>query len=99
MTAVERRIDDLGEHRFLVSVGAGDEFVDVQVYVDPAALGRIGLDITDELQIVSAAMDFLLERQHADDLPSRVDLDEVAGVYEGFVDDIRRRIDNDHRQG
>jgi hypothetical protein len=99
MTAAEPRIEDLGEHRFLASVAAGDELVEIQVYVDPAALERIGLALTDELRIVSAAMDFLLERQHADDLPSRIDLDEVAGVYEGFVDDIRGRIDNVHRQG
>lgn len=98
MTAGGPRIEDLGEHRFLVSVDADDDPVEVQVYVDPAVLERIGLAIADELSIVSAAMDFLLERQHADDLPSRVDLDEVAGVYEGFVEDIRGRIDSDHKE-
>lgn len=99
MTAVEPSIVDLGEHHFLASVAVGDELVEIQVYMDPAALERIGLAVTDELRIVSAAMDFLLERQHADDLPSRIYLDEVAGVYEGFVNDIRGRIDSDHRQG
>jgi hypothetical protein len=99
MTAVEPRIEDLGEHRFLVSVDADDDLVEVQLYVDPIVLERIGLAGADELRIVSAAIDFLLERQHADDLPSRVDLDEVASVYEGFVDDIRGRIGSDHAQG
>jgi hypothetical protein len=96
MTAAEPRIEDLGDHRFLVSVAAGDGLVEVQLDVDPAVLERIGLAVPDERRIVSAAMDFLLERQQADDLPSRVDLDEVAAVYDGFVDDIRGRIDSDH---
>ena len=44
-----------------MSVDADDDPVEVQVYVDPAVLEGIGLAIADELSIVSAAMDFLLD--------------------------------------
>ncbi|HEY2795283.1 MAG TPA: hypothetical protein VGJ28_23185 [Micromonosporaceae bacterium] len=92
MTDTEPRIEDLGDHRFLVSLSDGDDLVEVQIVADPAVLELFGSGPADERRIIVAATAYLLERQHADDLPSRVDLDEVAAVYDDFVDDIRARI-------
>jgi hypothetical protein len=62
------RIESLGERRFLLTRCETDELVEIQVYADPDAVHRIGLDErdgVDEQRIVRAAADFLLERQGA----------------------------------
>ena len=92
MTGSTARTEDLGDHRFLVTVTEGDDLAEIQVYVDPAMVEGVALVPADEERLVQAAIAFLLERQRADDLPTRIDLDEVAAVYDGFLDDIRRRI-------
>jgi hypothetical protein len=89
------RIDSLGEHRFLLTRCEDDGLVEIQVYADPVVFKRIGLDDLDregEHRIIRAAADFLLERQRADELPGKIDLDEVVAAYHGFIDDIRRRV-------
>jgi hypothetical protein len=86
------RIEDVGDHRFLVTMAAEDETVQIEVYVDPAVLDSVGVAPTDEQRLVYAAFVFLLERQRADELPSQLALDEVAAVYDGFLDDVRARI-------
>jgi hypothetical protein len=83
-------IEDLGGHRFLVTVDDGEDVVEIQVYADPGVVEQVAP--ADEGQVVHAATAFLLERQRADDLPGQVALDEVAAVYAGFIDDIRQRI-------
>jgi hypothetical protein len=35
---------------------------------------------------------FLLDRQHADELPDTLDLDDVIAVYDDFLEDMRRRL-------
>ena len=86
------RIESLGEHRFLLTRCEDDELVEIQVYADPVVVQRIGLDGVGEQHIVRAAADFLLERQRADELPGKIDLDEVIAAYDGFIDDIRARV-------
>jgi len=93
--ADDLRMESLGEHRFLLTTCGSDELVEIQVYADPAVVNRIGLDErdgVDERRIVRAAADFLLERQSADELPGKIDLDEVVAAYDGFIDDIRERV-------
>jgi hypothetical protein len=92
MMADDLRIESLGEHRFLLTRCEGDELVEIQVYADPVVVQRIGLDGVGEQRIVRAAADFLLERQSADELPGKIDLDEVVAAYDGFIDDIRERV-------
>jgi hypothetical protein len=94
MMADNLRIESLGEHRFLLTTCESDELVEIQVYAEPAVVNRIGLDErdrVDEQRIVRAAADFLLERQSADELPEKIDLDEVVAAYDGFIDDMRER--------
>jgi hypothetical protein len=89
------RIESLGEHRFLLTRRESDELVEIQVYADPAVVNRIRLDErggVDEKRIVRAAAEFLLERQSADELPGKIDLDEVVAAYDGFIDDMRERV-------
>lgn len=86
------RMESLAEHRFLLTCSEADELVEIQVYAEPSVVERIGLDGVDEQRIVRATADFLLERQRADELPGKIDLDEVVAAYDGFIDDIQRRI-------
>jgi hypothetical protein len=90
--ADELRMESLGEHRFLLTSRDSDELVEVQVYADPAVVKRIGLEGVDEQRVIRAAADFLLERQRADELPGKVDLDDVVAAYDGFIDDMRERV-------
>ena len=46
----------------------------------------------DEQRIIQAAAGFLLERQRADELPGKVDLDDVVAAYDGFIDEMRKRV-------
>ena len=92
MTRSTARFEDLGNHRFLVTVTDGDDTAEIQVYVDPSVVESVALVPADEERLVHATIAFLLERQRADDLPTRIDLDEVAAVYDGFLDDVRKRI-------
>jgi hypothetical protein len=90
--ADELRMESLGEHRFLLTSRDSDELVEIQVYADPAVVKRIGLEGVDEQRVIRAAADFLLERQRADELPGKVDLDDVVAAYDGFIDDMRERV-------
>jgi hypothetical protein len=92
MMADELRMESLGEHRFLLTSRDSDELVEIQVYADPAVVKRIGLEGVDEQRVIRAAADFLLERQRADELPGKVDLDDVVAAYDGFIDDMRERV-------
>lgn len=90
--ADELLVESLGEHRFLLTRRDGDELVEIQVYADPTFVKRIGPDGVDEQRIVRAAADFLLERQRADELPGKIDLDDIVAAYDGFIDDMRDRV-------
>ena len=86
------RIESLGEHRFLLTRSESDELVEIQIYADPVVVQLIGLDGVGEERIVRAATEFLLERQCADELPGKLDLNEVVAAYDGFIDDMRERV-------
>ncbi|HEX3288395.1 MAG TPA: hypothetical protein VHT50_27940 [Mycobacterium sp.] len=90
--ADDLRVENLGEHRFLLSRFEGDELVEIEIYANPTAVERIGLDGVDEERIIQAAAGFLLERQRADELPGKVDLDDVVAAYDGFIDEMRKRV-------
>jgi hypothetical protein len=92
MMADELRMESLGEHRFLLTSRDSDELVEIQLYADPAVVKRIGLEGVDEQRVIRAAADFLLERQRADELPGKVDLDDVVAAYDGFIDEMRERV-------
>jgi hypothetical protein len=90
--ADDLRVENLGEHRFLLSRFESDELVEIEIYANPTVVERIGLDGVDEQRIIRAAAGFLLERQRADELPGKVDLDDVVAAYDSFIDDMRKRV-------
>jgi hypothetical protein len=38
-----------------------------------------------------ATLAFLLDRQHADELPDTLDLEDVVAAYDDYLEDMRRR--------
>lgn len=86
------RIEDLGEHRYLLSAVQDGEAVIVEIYATPSVVTAIRTAVSGEVteaRIVDAAARWLLSRQRIDDLPGELELDEVAAAYEGFEADLR----------
>lgn len=85
-------VQRVAEHEYLVRLNEGDDLIEIQLRADPAVLARIGVVDTDEGVIVDATVSFLIARQRADDLPAKLDLEDVAAAYDGFIEDIRHQV-------
>lgn len=85
-------IQEMAVHEYLVRVSEGDDVIEIRLHTSPAVLTRIGGGDTAEPLIVEATMSYLMARQRADDLPTELDLDDVASADEGYVEDIRHRL-------
>ena len=92
MTAEQPHVESLGKHDYLVRVREGDDTVEIRVHASPAVVHRIAVVDTDETRIIEATAAYLIQRQHADDLPVNLDLDDVAAAYDGYIDDIQSQL-------
>ncbi|MFC1415845.1 hypothetical protein [Streptacidiphilus cavernicola] len=81
-------IEPLGDHEYLVRLDDGQ----TRVRVTPDVLRRTSAAVTDEAQVVDLALQWLLERQSAADLPQMIDLDDIAAGYPDFVTDLAQRL-------
>jgi hypothetical protein len=90
--ASQPMVQRVSEHEYLVRLNEGEEFVEIQLRATPAVLARIGVVDTDERRVVDATMAYLIARQRADDLPTKLDLDDVAAAYDGYIEDIRHQV-------
>jgi len=54
--------------------------------------GLLGLAEADEERVVQETMRFLLEREPATSILPEFALDDVPRYFEGFYDDLRRRL-------
>jgi hypothetical protein len=86
------KVRRVAEHEYLVMLDEGDDVIEIQVRTTPAVLARIGVIDTDERLVVDATMAFLIARQRADDLPTKLDLADVAAAYDGYIEDIRHQV-------
>jgi hypothetical protein len=86
------KVEALGEHRYLVHARQDEEDIRIRLDATPSVIARLATGEADETRIVEAAAAFLIARQRADDLPSQLDLDDVVAAYDGFEDDLRRRL-------
>jgi hypothetical protein len=85
-------VQRVAEHEYLLRLNEGDDVVEIQLRVTPAVLARIAVIDADERLVVDATMAFLIARQRADDLPTKLDLDDVASAYDGYIEDIRHQV-------
>lgn len=81
----------LGEHDYLVRVGTGEQATEIRMHASPSVVDRI--TNADEARIIEATTAYLISRQRADDLPSDLDLADVAAVYDDYLDDLHRRLE------
>jgi hypothetical protein len=92
MTKQSCAVEDLGEHAFLVRFPGGEEPVESRILGSAEVLAQLGLPDVDELRVVRATAEFLVERQLAIDLPAVIDLDDVVAGYDDYLDDVRLRL-------
>lgn len=87
-TAPRLHIDGEDDHEYLVTLA--EEPHEWQIRISPE-LFSAPLSGTDELQVVEFTMAWLLERQPAEDLPTFIDLQDIAASSEAFIPELERR--------
>jgi hypothetical protein len=76
-----------------VSVRDGDRVITShRVRVDAPDLDRIAPDSADPVALVTAAFDFLLEREPPQSILRSFDLTEIGRYFPGYESDLRRRL-------
>jgi hypothetical protein len=85
-------VRETAPHEYLVRLREGDDLIEIRLHASPAVLTRIGGADTNERLIVDATLSYLIARQRADDLPDRLDLEDIAAAYEGYIDTIKGQV-------
>lgn len=85
-------VREIAPHEYLVRLSEGDDLIEIRLRASPAVLTRIGGADIDERLVVDATLSYLIARQRADDLPARLDLEDIAAAYEGYIDDISGQV-------
>lgn len=75
-------------HEYLVRLGEDGNTVETRVRVTPGVLSQLNAPEVDERAIVEHTIAFLVCRQLAVDLPSALDLDDVAAGYDDYLPDM-----------
>ncbi len=86
------QIEPLGEHAYLVRGREGAETLESRFRVDEDLLSRLGVSAAEEVRVVAETAMFLAERQPLGDIPSLVDLEDVAARYEEYLPSLSRRM-------
>ena len=82
-------IERSGEHHYAVTLrGAGARSVH-QVVVPSHLRADLGLGPDDEIRLVRASFEFLLEREPASSILRRFDLDVIGRYFPEYLDTIR----------
>lgn len=94
MMSDDPTVEVLGDHQYLLHLqDAEGGAVEISVYASPDVVAPLtDGNNADEYQVVEATTAYLLARQRVDDLPTFLELDDVAAAYEGYVDDVRSRL-------
>lgn len=88
----EPTIEPTGDHEYLINLDAEEGSpITLRLRANESTLEAIGADV-DELSLVIATVDFLTQRQSADELPAYLDLQDVADAYDGYIGHIRHQL-------
>jgi len=85
-------VEPLGSHDYLIRAREGEEQIEIRIQASTDVVQRIGLRGIDEARSVEATAAFLIERQLAADLPSTLDLDDVAAGYDTYLSELELRL-------
>lgn len=86
------RTEPLGDHYYLAHFSDSDDIVDIRLHASRIVLERLAVTSADEARGVKATAAHLVQRQRANDLPTSLDLDDVAAAYGDYIDEIHRRL-------
>lgn len=84
-------VEPLGEHDYLVRAHHSGGVAESRFRATESVLEQVGADAGDEQRVVERSVAFLLERQPVIDLPSMVDLDDLAAVFDDYLDHLREQ--------
>jgi hypothetical protein len=85
-------IRSLHDHDYLVVVRRGAERAESEFRVSAAVMRAVDAGDEAEQHAVRETAAFLLEHQPLIDLPPLIDFDDVAAAYDGYLDELRRRL-------
>jgi hypothetical protein len=86
------QINALADHDYLVRIHGPDDPIDVRIHATPAVVALIASAGNHEPWIVEATAAYLIARQPPDDLPTSLDLDDVAAAYDGYIEALREQL-------
>ena len=75
-----------------VQVREGDITTSHRVFVPPALLDDLGLVDVDKERVVRESIGFLLEREPAASIRQEFALDDIAGYFPEYYDELRTRM-------
>jgi hypothetical protein len=88
MTEELSRVESLGDHDYLIRLHQGGETIEIRIRASSDVARRAGVADADEVRLIEATASYLVARQRADDLPSSLDLDDVAAAYDGYLGEM-----------
>lgn len=85
-------IESAGDNYYLITGQQDEESVEVRCFVDPGLAEEVGAPEASGEQIVEATLAFLLEHQRLDDLPTHLDVADVAAAYGDYLEHLRATL-------
>lgn len=90
--AVRFSIESAGNDYYLVTGEQDGETVELRCFVDPGLAEEIGEPQVSGERIVEATLAYLLGHQRLDDLPTHLDIGDVAAAYDDFTAQLQARL-------
>ena len=90
--SVPFEVEELRDHYYLVRAEQDGDRAETRFFVDPAALAGLELGEASAVDVVRATVHYLLKHQRLDDLPTQVDVEDVAAAYDDYVETIRAAL-------
>ncbi|CAM3832023.1 hypothetical protein KIPE111705_27160 [Kibdelosporangium persicum] len=86
------RVLDMDAHRYAVEVREGDVTTHHQVTVPDSVLDDLVIPGVDRDNLVTEAVNYLLERERNTELPPEIDLAGLQRDDPSFLDELRARL-------
>lgn len=89
---VQFEVELVFEHEYLVRAQVEGELIESRIRVEPDVLEQLGLQGTDERQVVRETAVFLAGHQPVIDFPPMLDLTDVIASYDDFPEQLRLQL-------
>jgi hypothetical protein len=85
-------ITPAGQHAVTVTLHGAGAATSHRVVVPPALTSDLGLGPEDDIRLVRASFEFLLEREPATSILPRFELDVIGRYFPEYMDTMRQRL-------